>query len=194
MLLKLSCTKNVSLASGLAVMAMGLMLGTPAVAGEIYSWQTESGEFAFADDPKKIPARYRDQVSSRPASRLDDYERFTSGDAKATSSYEDQLALRLERLRRLNAQSQPAPSDEGLAVGIASVRIQGMDLRLPGAVSELPLIVEQKRVISAGQVVSRHDTVVRQGNRTLAIIRGGNAGEVSSAEEIYGEADLETYE
>jgi hypothetical protein len=194
MLFKLSCTRTVSFAAGLAAIAIGMMLGAPADAGKIYSWQTEDGEAAFADDPKKIPARYRDQVSSRDAQRLGDYERFTTGVGKPTSSYSEQLAARLDHLRRVNVEPRVARSGEGDAQGIASIRVQGMDLRVNGGDLDDPLIVEQVRVISSGQVVSRHDTVVRQGDRTLAIVRGHQSGEVNGVSNIFDEEDLESYE
>jgi hypothetical protein len=194
MLFKLSCTRTASFTAGLAVIAMGMMLGAPADAGEIYSWQTEDGEAAFADDPKKIPARYRDQVSLRDAQRLGDYERFTTGVGEPTSSYSEQLAARLDHLRRVNVEPRVARSGEGDAQGIASIRVQGMNLRVNGGDPDDPLIVEEVRVISSGQVVSRHDTVVRQGDRTLAIVRGHQSGEVHGVSNIFDEEDLESYE
>ena len=54
--------------------AFGAALAAPAVADPVYSWRTEDGGYAFTDDPKGIPARYRDQAQVRiriPVDRVD---------------------------------------------------------------------------------------------------------------------------
>jgi hypothetical protein len=191
MLFKLSCTGIASFVTGLAVIAVGMMLGTPADAGEIYSWKTENGEAAFADDPKKVPARYRDQVSLRDAKGLDDYERFTAGVGAPEASYPDQLAARLDHLRAMNMETRAAqPNQGGNGSGIVSVRVADMDIQLAGGPADVPVIIEEVRVIRDGQIATHHDTVVRQGNRTLAIVRGREAGEIDGASNITNEEDL----
>ena len=188
-MLKLSGTGIVGLAAVLAVLS-GLLLGSPAVAGEVYSWQTEDGEVAYTDDPKKVPTRYRAQVSTRASEGLDEYERFTPADAKETSRYADQLAARLDRLRKLNGEQRAVSSKSDGAHGVASIRVRGMDLHLQSGDANEPIIIEQLRVRGAGQMATRHDAVVRQGNRILAIVRGRQEGESDAASSIIDEADL----
>ena len=65
------------------VMAFALLLANTSRAGEIYSWETADGNVAFTDNPKNIPARYRDQVQVRKSAGIGDYERFTSEDSDA---------------------------------------------------------------------------------------------------------------
>lgn len=175
------------------VIGIGLVCATPAVAGEIYSWKTENGEVAYTDNPKKIPARYRSQVQTRANERIEDYARFSSGQPEATNRYAEQLASRLDYLRAVNSDRDVADVAPDTLNGVASINVHGIDLRLPGADVDAPIIVENLRVMGDGQITSRHDAVVRQGGRTLAIVRGRQEGEVGSASNILDEQDLEFY-
>jgi len=68
-----------------------------------------------------------------------------------------------------------------------------VDLRLPAADTSAPIIVEKLRVKSAGQIATRHDTLVSQGGTPLAIVRGNQRGEVDGATNILDEKELEFY-
>jgi hypothetical protein len=174
------------------VLGLALLLATPSRSGEIYSWETADGNFAFTDNPKNIPARYRDQMRVRKSGGIEDYARFTAEDSAETERYSDQLAKRIEYLRWVNdgRDTAPAVSEN---VGAASVTISGVDLRLPAADTSQPIIVEKLRVKSAGQIATRHDTLVSQGGTPLAIVRGNQRGEVDGATNILDERDLEFY-
>jgi hypothetical protein len=176
----------------IAVLGFGLAVATPAVSGEIYSWDTGDGNVAFTDNPKNIPSRYRDQVRVRKSEGIKDYERFTAEDSAQTERYSDQLAKRIEYLRWANSDRDVAP-DYRDNVGTAAVTISGIDLRLPAADTSQPIIVEKLRVKSADQIATRHDTLVSQGGTPLAIIRGDQRGEVDGANNILDEKDLEFY-
>jgi hypothetical protein len=176
-----------------AIIGIGLVFATPAIAGEIFSWKTENGEVAFTDNPKKIPARYRSQVQTRASERIEDYAKFSSGQPEATNRYAEQLASRLDYLRWLNSDREVADVAPDALNGVASINVHGIDLRLPGADVDAPIIVENLRVLGDGQITTRHDAVVRQGGRTLAIVRGRQEGEVGSASNILDEKDLEFY-
>ena len=78
-------------------------------------------------------------------------------------------------------------------VGVASITVSDVDLRLPAADTNQPIIVEKLRVKSSDQIASRHDTLVSQGGTPLAIIRGDQQGEVGGAADILDERDLEFY-
>jgi hypothetical protein len=177
----------------MVVIGMALILATPAVAGQIYSWQTENGEVAYTDNPKKIPARYRSQVQTRASERIEDYAKFSSGQPEATDRYAARLAERVEYLRWFNSDGDAAAVTPGAMNGVATINVHGIDLRLPGATADAPIIVEDVRVMSDGQITTRHDSVVRQGGRTLAIVRGRQEGEVGGASSILDEEELEFY-
>ena len=99
-----------SIRSWTALVGTGALLaGGLATAEEIYSWRTQDGGYAFSDDEKAIPPRYRDRVEVRRTDGLEGYRRFTPKDDQATHRYEERLAARLEHLRALNRQAK-APS------------------------------------------------------------------------------------
>ena len=175
-----------------AVLGFGLAVATPALSGEIYSWDTGDGNVAFTDNPKNIPPRYRDQVKVRKTDGIENYARFTAEDSAVTERYSDQLAKRIEYLRWANSarDGDAAPAD---SVGVASITVSDVDLRLPAADTNQPIIVEKLRVKSSDQIASRHDTLVSQGGTPLAIIRGDQRGEVDGAGDILNERDLEFY-
>jgi hypothetical protein len=175
-----------------AVLGFGLAVTTSAVAGEIYSWDTGDGNVAFTDNPKNIPARYRDQVKVRKSQGIGDYARFTSQDSAETARYADQLAKRIEYLRWSNSGRDVAPA-AGENVGVAAITVSGIDMRFPAADTSAPIIIEKLRVQSSGQIATRHDTLVSQGGTPLAIVRGNQEGEVGAANNILDEDDLEFY-
>jgi hypothetical protein len=175
-----------------AVLGFGLAVATPAISGEIYSWDTGDGNVAFTDNPKNIPSRYRDQVQVRKSEGIDDYARFTAEDSAVTDRYSDRLAKRIEYLRRANDVREAAPA-AAETVGVASVTVSGVDLRLPAADTNRPIIVQKLRVQASDQIATRHDTLVSQGGVPLAIIRGDQRGEVGAASDILDENGLEFY-
>ena len=176
----------------IGVLGLALLLASSSRAGEIYSWTTVDGNVAFTDNTKNIPARYRDQVRVRQSGKVQDYERFTSEDSTRTERYSDQLAKRIEYLRWLNAGRDARPAVGG-NVGVASVTVSGVDLRLPAADTSAPIIIEKLRVKSSDQIATRHDTLVSQGGTPLAIVRGNQRAEVDGAINILDEKDLEFY-
>ena len=70
-----------------AIATVTLIFALPALAGEIYSWRTEDGGYAFTDDEKAIPPRYRDQIEIQRIEGLGDYPRLTTPDAGASDAY-----------------------------------------------------------------------------------------------------------
>jgi len=175
-----------------AVLGFGLAVATPAVSGEIYSWDTGDGNVAFTDNPKNIPSRYRDQVKVRKTEGIENYARFTAEDSAVTERYSDQLAKRIEYLRWANSDRNDDPAADD-SVGVASITVSDVDLRLPAADTNQPIIVQKLRVQASDQIASRHDTLVSQGGTPLAIIRGDQRGEVGSASDMLDERDLEFY-
>jgi hypothetical protein len=131
-------------------------------------------------------------VQVRKSEGIKDYARFTAEDSAVTDRYSDQLAKRIEYLRRANSARNGAPA-AAENVGVASITVSDVDLRLPAADTNQPIIVQKLRVKSSDQIASRHDTLVSQGGTPLAIIRGNQQGEVGGAADILDERDLEFY-
>ncbi len=167
----LSHSKLIS-AAGIVLLAA---LATPAPAGTLYKWTTEDGSVAFTDDSKRVPDRYRSQVETIQTGGLDTYERFTPTDSAAVASQRARLEARLERLRESTAVTV-APAPQAAAEGPASETIVQVNdrtaLRIPATPSDDgPIVVEEVRVRRKGSVRTIEDTVVRQGDKVLLIVR-----------------------
>lgn len=177
-----------------AALAVGgaLAVAGPAAAGEIYSWRTDDGDVAFTDQAKNVPPRYRDRVEVRRTAKLAEYERYSSQHEDGTELYRQQLAQRVEQLRAANAAVDGFIAEAQQPVGRATLRINGASdnvISVEGD-ADAPVIVERVRVRSADQIASRHDTIVRQGDRTLAILRGSQRAEQNASLNVVDEDDL----
>src|SRR5262245_40483597 len=91
----------------------GLVLGSALVCAlsasaraDLYTWRTEDGGYAYTDDPKQIPARYRSEAKQVARKPLSDYKRYTAQDADASARYAERLERRLATLREANAMAQ----------------------------------------------------------------------------------------
>jgi hypothetical protein len=165
------------------VLAAGLTLSLagPALAAELYRWTTDDGTVAFTDDIKHIPERYRGVATKISTGSLRDYSRYTP-DRTSPKSSELALAERLDRLRATNAalETQPtAPSLQPVQTvpqrdnPFVRVGPQGDPALEVSASHESsgPLIIEQRRYRVEGGFVTRTDTVVRQGDQIIAIVK-----------------------
>jgi hypothetical protein len=178
--------------------AAALALGGPAAAGSYYSYRTDEGAYAFTDDPKAIPEAYRAEARRHALSPLRGYQRLTPSDSRATSDYAKRLDARLSELRGMNQLAKAeraARSGPGSAATIA-IQTGGDDSPLlqvtpgDGGNSDGPVIVETLSAKPAGGIVTRDNTVVRQGDQTLAIVRA-RSREWNLSEDIHIESDLE---
>jgi hypothetical protein len=169
-------------------MAAGLLVGVilalalPAGAGEIYSWRTEDGGYAFAGERKNVPARYRDQIEVRRTEALGDYRRFTAQDDTAARRYEERLAERLERLRELNrprpaAEGSGASSRDGDYVTIrgGSNRGGGVDVSTPLGRDAQPLETETIFMKRKDSDVVQPVRITRRGKEIVSISKPRNS-------------------
>jgi len=160
-----------SLVAALAV--LGLVF--PASAGSFYKWETDSGGIAFTDDPKQIPARYKDQAETVVVRKLDDFERFTPMARSEPPAYAARLDQRLGYLRDLNARTvsphavtaPQAPQGVAIRSGADEPSIESY----VGTGGEGPVIVETVRSRPDGSPVTRHITIVRRGDQILSVIK-----------------------
>ena len=153
-------------------------LVAPAAAGPVYSWRTEDGGYAFTDDPKAIPARYRDQAKLRSTARLREYARYTPSDDKATGRYAERLTQRLAHLRAVNAQpvvrretvasSSTAPT---AALTMQSANGYAPSVEISQNTGGEPIVVETLFTRPEGKMVTRQTQVVRQGDQILSILK-----------------------
>jgi len=179
---------------GRALCGALLVLGVaPMVRAEIYAWRTEDGSYAYTDDRDQIPARYRDQAKVLPRAPLSGYERFTRQDPVAASHYADRLERRLQSLRAANAAVAPAPAPAPPS-GLTSVRVSTSgEIDLPLTPGEAPVVVDPGLAKRDGDFRTRRVTVVKQGDRTLAVIKS-NQHNFDPVESIQDEDALDAGE
>jgi hypothetical protein len=157
------------------------LAAAPAAAREVYSWRTEDGGYAFADDEKSVPARYRDQVEVRTTGDLGSYRRYTPQDDGAIDRYASGLAQRLERLRTFNGGGEPpaqpslsatpAPAPNYITLRTGRRNRGGVDLTVPddAAGTDEPIVVETVRVRREGGAVVQNAQVTKRGGRIISI-------------------------
>jgi hypothetical protein len=136
---------------------------------------------AYTDDAKRIPERYRGSAQSMVTGGLSGYDRYSPSTVTGQDEYAAQLAARIERLRKLNRALEREEYYQEAAVRAAqagpeaTVRVgNDLQVRVPTNMDvEGPVVVEDVRVRPDGSVRTVHDTVVRQGDRILMVVKGG---------------------
>ena len=157
-------------------------VAAPASAKVVYRWKTDDGGYAFTDDAKRIPEKYRTQAKASPLRPLQTYKRYTPAQTSGTQAYLSGVEKSAREMSKLNARLSERgtavpmgtvygePSDEAvLRVGTAGQ--SDVEIQTSGLGSGEPIVVEQERYYVPGLNVTRTDTVVRQGGRILAITK-----------------------
>lgn len=164
-------------------------LAGPALAGNVWSWVTDDGTYAFTDDPKRIPARHRDEARTRPMGELTQYERYTEVSSDTEKPYAERV-----RERQLGLREMAATAPLGAIVGATPTQAAGVVYAVPatggrgragsGASIMVPLAkgraepdaepttIESIRVKPRDSLATRHWTVVKQGDRIVTVIKG----------------------
>lgn len=178
-----------------ATLGLSLGLGAGGAGAEIYAWRLDDGGYAFTDDEKAIPARYRDRVEVRAASSLRHYERYTPKDDRATENYAQRVSKRLESLRRMNAVVAPGRVRELLRVadGRGQVRVRsgrdGASVEVMSDATGEPVVVETLLMRSEGSAVAQPVRVTRRGRQVLAIEKPRKR-QWNLLTDVYDEAEL----
>lgn len=173
-----------SWAARVGAAAFAFVLGASASAGTLYSWKTEDGTFAYTNEKKRVPAKYKNQAESSKFKSMKSYARFTPGPKTEDKAYTDRIVERLEVLR---ASSDQAVSSGGGAQGGQPYFVRlGLgrsgdgngsqtNIEIPvgaGMDDSEPVIVEYVRMKPGkGHSTTRHFRIVRQGDRVLAVIK-----------------------
>lgn len=167
---------------------LGLAVAAPAGAGTVYRWRTDDGTLAYTNIQKQIPERYRDKAETVQLGSLEAYKRYTPEGAAGTQAHARGVSENLARLRAFNesldreemlARRGHAPAG-ATAPGVPKSRSLGGVLVGPdgstsyllgGRGSDEPVVVEQVRYRVPDSTATRTDTIVRQGDRTLLVVK-----------------------
>lgn len=168
-----------------AVAAITLSFSLPALASDIYSWRTEDGGFAYTDDAKAIPPRYRDRAQTQSAAGIAGYRRLTTPPAGTMDAYAHRLSNRLEYLRALNRDLDRAALRPAYVSQVDSIEVDAgsINVGVPvGDSSDEPIVIEKIRYRHRDEMATRHNVVVKQGDRVLTVIKGNPlVGEINQA-------------
>ena len=167
---------------------VGFVLGASASAGTLYSWKTDEGTYAFTNEQKRIPARYKGQAKAKSAKSLSGYERFTPGPKHQVDEYGDRLSRRLQSLRGGYRPQVVAASGAAVAPGDGTrvrVNVGGRTGRWGGSGTSTeisipvnpnhvddpePIVTESIRMrTEPGHITTRHFQVTKQGDRVIAV-------------------------
>ena len=181
------------------VLVLGAALLAGVASAEMYSWRTEDGAYAYTDDREHIPARYAAKAKRVKARSLGDYSRFTPQDDKATDHYAAKLSERLQYLRQVNAPealpavgaAPPGYAAPSRSLSFSTGGVNSPEITVPIADdSQGPVIVEPINAKQTGDFRTRRVSVIRQGGRTIAVIKG-NPHHHNPSTDIYDEDDLD---
>jgi hypothetical protein len=172
------------------------LLVAGAASAEIYAWRTEDGVYAYTDDPDQVPPRYAAEAKVIDSTGLNGYERYTRTDPAALQRYSDRLEKRLRYLRTVNeapAQAAAAaPRSSGVrSVSIATGNAQAPTIDIDASGGGAPIVVEPLHLLDSGAAVTRPATLVKQGGRTIAVLKGRQR-ETSLDDDIVGARELES--
>ena len=192
---KLRTQRGMLISTALAVAcAFACLLLAGVASAEIYAWRTDDGVYAYTDDPDLVPRRYAAEAKVVGSTGLDDYERYTRTDPAASQRYGDRLEKRLHYLRAVNeprAQTaEPAPAAGVRSVSIATGNAQAPTIDVDASGSGGPIVVEQLHTLDHGAAITRPTTLVKQGGRTIAVLKGRQR-ETSLDDDVVGMRELE---
>jgi hypothetical protein len=170
----------------------------PAVAGSLYAWRSEDGVYSYTDDRNAVPERYRGSAQVSESKSLEDYDRFTVQVGSPGPGREARLHERLQALREANKQfvatasSQDAAAQQGAAtvsLGSAGPGQPRVELSAADPNTHEPIVIEPLITRRPGDLHTRRSTVIRQGDRTLVIVKGDRR-QRSPTSDVIDERDL----
>jgi hypothetical protein len=157
-------------------LSVGLLVATlavPAAAGSFYRYQTDDGAIAFTDDAKRVPERYQDSAEVIQRNGFDDFDRYTEVGPSHEAAFAGRTNARIEHLRELNARTvspDAVTAPSALAPGSLALRTSRDVQTFMSPQGNEPVIVETVRSRPDGSPVTRHITIVRQGDRILSVV------------------------
>jgi len=158
-------TPRIWLAGALLALSLAPRLAT----AQYWRYETESGAIAFTDDPKSIPAKYKDTAKPVKAESLFDYDRLSVVDPIRPAPAPAQAPRGIAPAER----SAAAPARE--TQDRVSVDVGGVRLDLDADADE-PIYVDKEQYTDADGNYFDHGgitaptTVIRRGDKPIAYI------------------------
>ncbi len=163
--------------------AVLVAVSAPADAKVVYRWKTDDGVQAFTDDAKRIPEKYRSQAKASQLRSLHGYKRYTPAQVSGTKAHAKRMEDSAAEMARLNARlsgrsvisssraaaGARSPGDAELLVGPNGATGLRIEAGSVDGYSGEPLVIEEKRAYVRGLNSTRTRTIVRQGDRILAV-------------------------
>lgn len=147
-------------------------VASPSMAGTVWSWTTEDGTAAYTNDPKRIPAKYKDSAEKRTVGKLKNYPRLSESGVKYEKPYVERVNSRLERLREGPPAVSAGPAVAGrhpLSFDVA-LKGDGDQISIPiDDASAEPIVTEDFSVRMRDSIASRNVRITRQGDRVLSV-------------------------
>ena len=182
----------------LAGVLVSSLFAAPTLA-DIIAYRTEDGVFAYTDDHKKVPARYASDAVTVHDSALQTYPRLTVEDTATARAVTSRLEKRLDYLRQVNAASAAertvaeTTAASHTTISIPTSRAAGVaspTIDVTTSEGEGPIVVEPILTKSTNDARTRRTTVVKQGDKVLAIMKGPKH-DLDVSSDIHDEDDLE---
>ena len=182
--------------AGASALASSL-LGAP-IAADIIAYRTEDGVFAYTDDHDKVPARYAADAVTVRDSALHSYPRLTIEDTAAARAVSARLEKRLDYLRQANAASAAerevaataAAKQTVISIPTTTAGANGPQIEIAAGASDAPIVVEPVHSKQDGRPLTRRTTIVKQGDKVLAVMKG-ISHHFNASTDVYDEDALE---
>ncbi len=189
MLFELFSTRNLARFCGVAVLALAIV--SPAQAGSttIYRWHTDDGALGFADDMKRVPKEYREQVEKKTIESLSGYAKLTLEDTSSRTKRMEELDARIAYLDEMNRTldeirstlDAPAvsagPGGGGMSIvtgstgGYGGGSIDAVSIPIDQATGGGPIITDRVRMYDPEAMTTRTHTIVHQNGRVISVRR-----------------------
>lgn len=164
-------------------------LAGPAFAGNVYYWVSDDGTHSYTDDPKRVPAKHRNEAKKRSMGKLARYERYTELSAPKGKPYADRV-----RERQIELRGMMAAAPQGAVVGAIASQGGGVGYTIPvtgggssggrsagslwvpaegsTSVDSEPTTIESRRMDPSDSMATRHWTFVKRGDEIVTVIKG----------------------
>ena len=160
-----------ALRNWLAAANLALVLAPQLATADYWRYETETGGIAFTDDPKNIPAKYRESAKAVKEESLFDYGRLSVVDPVPAAA-PTQPGVAREPLTPWPPAERRVEEPEGSKV---SVNIGGMHISVEGEDDE-PIYVDRGQYTDLDGNYFDHGgimsptTIIRRGDKPLAYI------------------------